>query len=169
MNKLGPVNEPLVVDNFLFEDVNESKCSASKCKNIGAHLMGEVSDNPQAKYLAICVPCYNETVDDLLKTLISLMQNIDFMQRTVSNLTSLQLTHVSCTVCMCKVTLQPLLLLTSLFQTKLYGDDPGQKLKEVFMNTIPVIVPIFDGTKALSPSMRRWIALNFKGETFTSN
>eukprot|EP01034_Spumella_vulgaris_P022158 gene22158-28265_t len=47
--------------------------------------------------------------------------------------------------------------------TKLYGDDPGQKLKQIFVNTIPIIVPIFDGTKALSPSMRQWLSLNFKG------
>ncbi len=51
-------------------------------------------------------------------------------------------------------------------QTKLYGDDPGQKLKEVFINTVPVIVPIFDGTKALSPAMKTWLTLNFKGKNY---
>ncbi len=83
MNRFGPINEPLVIDNFTFEDVNNGKCTASVCQNISDSLMSAVENRPQAKYLAICVPCYNENVMDLMKTFISLMQNVDFMQRTV--------------------------------------------------------------------------------------
>ena len=85
MNKLGPVNEAMVFDNYQYEDVCEGKCTASKCRNISNHLMSEVIDRPDARYLPVCVPCYNETVEDLMKTLISLMQNVEFMQRTVTN------------------------------------------------------------------------------------
>ncbi len=85
MNKLGPVNQPLVVDDYLYEDVNGGKCTASVCNNVCEHLLQEAENgSSKTRYMAICVPCYNENVEELMKTLISLMQSVDFMQRTVS-------------------------------------------------------------------------------------
>lgn len=34
----------------------------------------------KAKYLCVCVPCYNESLDDLMKTVKSLMENVDFLK-----------------------------------------------------------------------------------------
>ena len=45
----------------------------------------------------------------------------------------------------------------------MFKDDPGHKLKDVFLNTIPILVPIFDGIKAISPSMSAWLTSNFPG------
>lgn len=39
----------------------------------------------------------------------------------------------------------------------------GQALKHEFINTVPVIVPIFDGIKAMSPSVKAWLIENFPG------
>jgi hypothetical protein len=36
-------------------------------------------------------------------------------------------------------------------------------MKEEFINTVPIIVPIFDGIKAMSPSVREWMKVNFPG------
>lgn len=48
-----------------------------------------------------------------------------------------------------------------LFQARLHDDSAGQTLKQEFQNTRPIIVPIFDGVKALSPSIREWLTSNF--------
>ena len=41
------------------------------------------------------------------------------------------------------------------------SDDPaGQALKKTFETMVPIIVPIFDGTKAMSESMREWLSGN---------
>jgi hypothetical protein len=45
----------------------------------------------------------------------------------------------------------------------LYEDTAGKSLRKEFARTRAVIVPIFDGTKALSSSMRDWISANFPG------
>jgi hypothetical protein len=45
----------------------------------------------------------------------------------------------------------------------LYEDDVGQALKHEFINTVPIIVPIFDGIKAMSPSVKEWLIENFPG------
>jgi len=43
----------------------------------------------------------------------------------------------------------------------MHDDSLGKNLNHEFINTIPVIVPIFDGVKALSKSMKEWISCNF--------
>ncbi len=80
---LGPVDEPLVIDDFTYEEVKTKKCFASVCENICDSLMAAASENPDTKYLTVCVPCYNENLEELMKTFLSLMENIDFMQRKV--------------------------------------------------------------------------------------
>ena len=50
-----------------------------------------------------------------------------------------------------------------LFQARLYEDEVGQALKHEFINTVPIIVPIFDGIKAMSPSIKEWMRENFPG------
>lgn len=77
----GPVEEPLVFDSFTFEDVKAKQCVARVCKNICS---GLVNDRGEKMYLTICVPCYNEHLDELMKTIHSLMENVEFMQRKVS-------------------------------------------------------------------------------------
>ncbi len=125
---LGPLNRPLVVDNFSYEDVKQTKCFASVSKNICEALKKE-APSAETRYLCICLPCYNEQFEELLKTFLSLMENIEFMQR----------------------------------KARLHDDESGQHLKRDFINTVPVIVPIFDGTKAISPSIREWLTSNFHG------
>jgi hypothetical protein len=50
-----------------------------------------------------------------------------------------------------------------LIQARLHDDTAGKTLKEELSSIRPVIVPIFDGIKALSPSMRKWLESNFPG------
>ena len=78
----GPMEEPLVFDNFSYEDVKTTQCIGKVCKNMCAQLVNDPDE--KKRYLTICVPCYNEDLDELLKTLLSLMENIEFMQRKVN-------------------------------------------------------------------------------------
>ncbi|RYH30585.1 hypothetical protein EON65_04705 [archaeon] len=46
-------------------------------------------------------------------------------------------------------------------QARLFDDTAGNTLKAEFRRTKAVIVPIFDGVRALSPTMRAWLETNF--------
>jgi hypothetical protein len=83
----GPMEGSLIFDNFTYEDVKTTQCLGKVCTNICTHLLDDPDTNK--RYLTICVPCYNEDLDELLKTLLSLMENIEFMQRKV------------CCLCLC--------------------------------------------------------------------
>ena len=78
----GPMEGELIFDEFTFEEVKTTECMGKVCKNICGSLLDD--PDPNKKYLTICVPCYNEDLDELLKTLYSLMENVEFMQRKVS-------------------------------------------------------------------------------------
>ena len=39
-----------------------------------------VQDGGKKNYFCICIPCYNESMDDLMKTVLCLLENIDFMK-----------------------------------------------------------------------------------------
>ena len=39
-----------------------------------------VSSSKEKVYVAFCIPCYNETFDSLIKTILSIMENVDFMK-----------------------------------------------------------------------------------------
>jgi hypothetical protein len=79
---LGPVDQSIIVDNFTYKQVKNKKCSASICNNICDNLIQ--TSNVYIKYLCICVPCYNEDLKELTKTLMSIMENVEFMQRKVT-------------------------------------------------------------------------------------
>ncbi len=64
-----------------------------------------------------------------MKTVLSIMENIDFMKHS----------------------------------TRFHDDELGLKLKAEFLSLEPVIVPIFDGIKAIHPSMREWLEGDMKG------
>jgi hypothetical protein len=78
----GPVEGKGVFDDFTYEDVNESECKAFPSRNIGSFLIDK-AEKEGTKYLCVCVPCYNEDLEELLKTLVSLMENFDFMIKKV--------------------------------------------------------------------------------------
>ena len=39
-----------------------------------------MQDGGKKNYFCICIPCYNESMDDLMKTVLCLLENIDFMK-----------------------------------------------------------------------------------------
>lgn len=79
---LGPVEGSQYVDDFTYEQVKESTCTAQMSINIAHHLITQ-AEQEGVKYLCVCVPCYNEDFEELLKTLLSLMENFDFMIKKV--------------------------------------------------------------------------------------
>lgn len=79
---LGPVAEFAIYDNFSYEDVRESHCVASVSKSVCNFLI-EKARNENKKYLAVCLPAYNEELDEMIKTLKSLMKCFEFMQKKV--------------------------------------------------------------------------------------
>jgi cellulose synthase/poly-beta-1,6-N-acetylglucosamine synthase-like glycosyltransferase len=123
---LGPVDDFPVIDDFTYEEVRENHCVATVANEVCRYLV-EKAELEGKKYLPVCIPCYNEDFLELLKTLVSLMENFEFMQK----------------------------------KARLHDDVAGRALKNEFNMTIPIIVPIFDGAKALSPTMKEWINANF--------
>jgi hypothetical protein len=123
---LGPVVGFPVLDDFTYEEVKDDLCAARVSDEVCLYLI-EKAELEGKKYLPVCIPCYNEDFLELLKTLVSLMENFEFMQK----------------------------------KARLHDDAAGLSLKEEFVRTIPIICPIFDGCKALSPTMREWMNANF--------
>ena len=73
-----------IFDSYNATEVG-SECSGFVARNICEYLKGNASGK---KYLCVCVPCYNEDFWDFVKTLISLLENFEFMQTTVRNVES---------------------------------------------------------------------------------
>jgi len=119
---------PVVVDNFTFEDVQEDECVAAVCDNICALFLEEAGIN-KVVYLTIAIPCYNEELPELLKTINSLMQNVEFIKHKV----------------------------------RVHQDGIGKALVDEFTRVVPIIVPIFDGMRPMSSSMKDWVKANFPG------
>lgn len=124
----GPVDQPAIIDTYNYEDVKESHCEATVANNICNHLL-DISEIEDTRYMTVCLPCYNEDLEELLKTIVSLMENFEFMQR----------------------------------KARLHDDALGLSLDKEFKRTRAIIVPIFDGTRALSPTMKAWLQDNFPG------
>jgi hypothetical protein len=80
---LGPVEDFPVIDDFTYEEVRQEHCVATIAKEVCRFLV-EKADLEGKKYLPVCIPCYNEDFLELLKTLVSLMENFEFMQKKVS-------------------------------------------------------------------------------------
>jgi hypothetical protein len=80
---IGPISDQFLVDVFSFEKVREKHCVASVSENISNYLTNKAA-NENIKYLAVCIPAYNEEFEEMLKTLVTLMENVEFMKRKVS-------------------------------------------------------------------------------------
>lgn len=78
---LGPVNEPVIFDEFTFEKIKMEECLGRVCKRICRSLNEQKKDTE--KFLCVCVPVYNESKDDLMKTIMSVMENIDFIKHKI--------------------------------------------------------------------------------------
>lgn len=122
----GPIESAFNWDDFSLEDVG-SECIGKVCKNLQNELSrNALKDDAGINYMTICIPCYNEEIEEFYKTLLSLLENIEFIKK----------------------------------QARLNDDPAGQALKKTFETMVPIIVPIFDGTKAMSESMREWLSGN---------
>eukprot|EP01032_Pedospumella_encystans_P009138 gene9138-10785_t len=115
----------LATDDFTLKDVQGDHCTGRECRNICADLVGQYDG--RSRFLTICVPCYNEDLDELLKTIYSVMENVEFMKR----------------------------------KARFYGDKAGFALQQEFINTVPIIVPIFDGVAKVKPSVQEWLSYNY--------
>jgi hypothetical protein len=79
----GPVNhQDSVIDTYYYEDVNESHCVGQVSQNICRHLL-EVSQLEGKKFLPVCCPAYNEEVDEMEKTVMSMLESFNFMKNKV--------------------------------------------------------------------------------------
>jgi hypothetical protein len=80
----GAVNfNDCIVDTFIYEDVKESHCVGQISQNICRHLL-EVSQLEGKKFLTVCCPAYNEEVDEIEKTVMSMLESFYFMKTKVS-------------------------------------------------------------------------------------
>ncbi|RYH30586.1 hypothetical protein EON65_04710 [archaeon] len=79
---LGPVEGSTIVDEFTYEEVKEKECFATVAEEICSHLL-QKAESDNVKFMTVCVPCYNEDLSELLKTLVSLLENFEFMERKV--------------------------------------------------------------------------------------
>lgn len=72
------------MDEFSFAEVNGDECMAVACTSITNSFLNSVKKSG-GKYLCICVPCYNENIEEFTKTILSLMENMEFIQKKVRN------------------------------------------------------------------------------------
>ena len=125
---LGPLERPIVMDEFTFSQVKGVECLGQVCRKVCKALKRSLGKEKR-KFLCVCVPCYNESTDDLMKTIASLMENVDFMKH----------------------------------KTRFNDDEVGAALKEDFESLQIVIVPIFDGCKAMDSTVKEWLSSDFPG------
>ena len=125
---LGPLDQSIVVDEFTYSQVKEAECLGQVCRKVCKELKRSLGKD-RRKFLCVCVPCYNESTDDLMKTIASLMENVDFMKH----------------------------------KTRFNDDEVGKTLKDDFESLQIVIVPIFDGYKAMDRTMKEWLVSDFPG------
>jgi hypothetical protein len=79
---LGPLPEKLVVEHFQKKEVRDGKCRAKVSPSISDMLISRAAvENKQ--YITICIPAYNEEFPDMLKTILSVMKNFEFMHKKV--------------------------------------------------------------------------------------
>lgn len=77
----GPTNGELAFDDFSEKEVNGAHCSGQVCQQVCKDLEAQYGANK--KFLTICIPCFNEELQELIKTIDSVMKNVEFMQRKV--------------------------------------------------------------------------------------
>jgi cellulose synthase/poly-beta-1,6-N-acetylglucosamine synthase-like glycosyltransferase len=125
---LGPLERPVIMDEFTFSQVKGAECLGQVCRKVCKALKRSLGKDKR-KFLCVCVPCYNESTDDLMKTIASLMENVDFMKH----------------------------------KTRFNDDEVGTALRDDFESLQIVIVPIFDGFKAMDSTVKEWLASDFPG------
>ena len=74
----------VISDEITYANNSEERkhCKPRIFDSIGKHLNLEAEDK-DIKYIAVCIPCYDEDLVDLLKTIISVMENFEFMNKKV--------------------------------------------------------------------------------------
>lgn len=88
---LGPMstNPMYFKEDFTYEDITKFGGSGEVIEEYHAkvaHRLCEfidqvtLKDGGKKNYFNICIPCYNESMDDLMKTVLCLLENIDFMK-----------------------------------------------------------------------------------------
>eukprot|EP00602_Paraphysomonas_sp_CaronLab_P007790 CAMPEP_0185027752 /NCGR_PEP_ID=MMETSP1103-20130426/12954_1 /TAXON_ID=36769 /ORGANISM="Paraphysomonas bandaiensis, Strain Caron Lab Isolate" /LENGTH=559 /DNA_ID=CAMNT_0027561865 /DNA_START=78 /DNA_END=1754 /DNA_ORIENTATION=+ len=91
---LGPIStEPTYFkEDFTYDDVTTigsdgkivKECHGRVCTKLCEYIDNvTLCDRGTKNYFCICIPCYNESMDDLMKTVLCLMENIDFMKHEV--------------------------------------------------------------------------------------
>jgi hypothetical protein len=78
----GPVDKEFLVDNFSYLDVQRNHCVADISKNICKLLVGKANEE-RVKYLAVCMTLYNEEFPEMYKTLLTLLENFEYLIREV--------------------------------------------------------------------------------------
>jgi cellulose synthase/poly-beta-1,6-N-acetylglucosamine synthase-like glycosyltransferase len=68
-----------VAQEFTFSQVRGNECLGQVCQEVCDALKHSFKQENR-KFLCVCVPCYNESTVDLMKTVASLMKNVDFMK-----------------------------------------------------------------------------------------
>ncbi len=74
-----------VTDEFNFNQVQGTKCIGVPCLNITDSL-NNLAVTENIEYICICMPCYNEEVEDLYSTVTSLLENFEFLKTRVRSI-----------------------------------------------------------------------------------
>ena len=88
---LGPIstNPMYFKEDFTYEEITKFGGNGEVVEEYHAkvaHRLCEfidqvtLKDGGKKNYFCICIPCYNESMDDLMKTVLCLLENIDFMK-----------------------------------------------------------------------------------------
>ncbi len=72
-------DEGMIVDAFTYQTVTASY-NGTPCRTIGKALV-ERAGFEKCKYMTICIPSYNEDKEEMYKTMLSLLQNTDFIKK----------------------------------------------------------------------------------------
>jgi hypothetical protein len=91
----GPLEKKVLTDTYTYRGVRENHCVASVSRNICKHLVKK-AEKENVQYLTICIPAYNEEFEEMVKTLITLMENVQFMLKKVSKFSSRSADSNSC-------------------------------------------------------------------------
>lgn len=78
----GPWDKHVVTDDFTYFDVKQNLCVAKISEKICEELKKN-ANTENVKYLTICIAVYNEEFEEVLKTILSILNNIEFMKRKV--------------------------------------------------------------------------------------
>ena len=88
---LGPVSTypKYHRQDFTYEEVTEfgkngeivKECHGQVAKNVCEYIDNvTLCERGSKNYFCVCIPCYNESMEDLMKTVLCIMENIDFMK-----------------------------------------------------------------------------------------